>query len=77
MTTPAEAVTDPVGTVVCLVAAADPALGHDLVRRVVEQVGGGRSKRRRLAGNPSVLTTGRSPASKVAGDLMLALRAAC
>ncbi len=80
MTTPAEAVTDPVGTVVSLVAAADPALGHDLVRRIVEQVGGGRSKRRRLAaelaGNPSVLITGRSPASKVAGDLMLALRAA-
>ena len=80
MTTPAEALADPVGTVVSLVSAADPALGHDLVRRVVEQVGGGRAKRRRLAaelaGNPSVLTTGRSPASKVAGDLMLALRAA-
>jgi len=79
VTTTAEAVTDPVGTVVSLVTAADPALGHDLVRRVVEQVGGGRSKRRRLAaelaGNPSVLTTGRSPASKVAGELMLALRA--
>ena len=41
MTMPAEAVSDPVGTVVSLVAAADPALGHDLVRRVVEQVGGG------------------------------------
>src|SRR6266568_916048 len=80
VTAPAEAVADPVGTVVCLVTAADPALGHDLVRRVVEQVGGGRSKRRRLAaelaGDPSVLTTGQSPASKVAGDLMLALRAA-
>ncbi len=80
MTTPAEAIADPVGTVVCLVTAADPALGHDLVRRIVEQVGGGRSKRRRLAaelaGNPSVLATGRSPASKVVGDLMLALRAA-
>ena len=49
MTAPAEALTDPVGTVVCLVTAADPALGHDLVRRIVEQVGGGRSKRRRLA----------------------------
>jgi hypothetical protein len=78
--TEAEAIADPVGTVVSLVAAADPALGRDLVRRIVGQVGGGRSKRRRLAaelaGNPSVLTTGRSPASKVAGDLMLALRAA-
>ena len=80
MTTPAEALTDPVGTVVSLVTAADPALGHDLVRRIVGQVGGGRSKRRRLAaelaGNPSALTTGRSPASKVVGELMLALRAA-
>ena len=78
MTTPAEALADPVGTVVSLVTAADPALEHDLVRRIVEQVGGGRSKRRRLAvelaGDPSVLTTGQSPASKVAGDLMLALR---
>ena len=73
VTAPAEALADPVGTVVSLVTAADPALGHDFVRRIVEQVGGGRSKRRRLAaelaGNPSVLTTGRSPASKVAGDL--------
>jgi hypothetical protein len=80
VTAPAQPLADPVGTVVSVVTAADPALGHDLVRRVVEQVGGGRSKRRRLAvelaGNPSVLTTGRSPASKVAGDLMLALRAA-
>jgi hypothetical protein len=80
VTAPAEALTDPVGTVICLVTAADPALGHDLVRRIVGQVGGGRSKRRRLAvelaGNPAVLTTGRSPASKVAGELMLALRAA-
>jgi hypothetical protein len=80
VTAPAGALTHPVGTVICLATAADPALGHDLVRRIVGQVGGGRSKRRRLAvelaGNPSVLTTGRSPASKVAGELMLALRAA-
>ena len=78
MTAPAEALADPVGTVVCLVTTADPALERDLVRRIVEQAGG-RSKRRRLAvelaGNPSVLTTGRSPASKAAGDLLLALRA--
>jgi hypothetical protein len=77
--TPAEAIADPVGTVVSLVAAADPALGYHLIRRIIEHVGG-RFKRRRLAaemaGNPSVLTTGRSPASKVAGDLMLALRQA-
>ena len=51
-----------------------------MVRRVVEQVGGGRAKRRRLsvaiAGDPSVLRTGRSPAPRVVGDLLLALRAA-
>ena len=80
VTAPAEALADPAGTVVSLVTAADPALGRNLVRRIIEQVGGGRSKRRRLAaglrGDPSVLTTGQSPASKVVGDLMLALRAA-
>jgi hypothetical protein len=58
VTAPAEALADPVGTVVSLVAAADPALERDLVRRIVEQAGGGRSKRRRLAvelaGNPVV-----------------------
>ena len=50
------------------------------MRRIVEQVGGGRAKRRRLAlalaGNPSVLTAGRSPAARVVGDLLIALRAA-
>jgi hypothetical protein len=80
VTGPAEVLSDPVAAVVSLVTAADPALAHDLVRRIVGQVGGGRSKRRRLAaelaGSPSVLTTGQSPASKVAGDLMIALRAA-
>jgi hypothetical protein len=80
VTVPAGAVTDPVGTVVALVTAADPALDSDLARRVAEQVCGGRAKRRRLAaeleGNPSLLVTGKSPASKAAGDLMIALRAA-
>ena len=45
-----------------------------------EHVGGGRAKRRRLAtavtSNPNVLGTGRSPAPRVVGDLLLALRAA-
>jgi hypothetical protein len=74
------AAADPVGTVVALVAAVDPAIGAGTLRRVVEQAGGGRAKRRRLAAelaaDPSVLSTGRSPASKAAGDLLLALRAA-
>lgn len=80
MTAQAGVVADPVGAVVALVTAAGPALDGDLVRRVAEQVGGGRAKRRRLAaeleGNPSLLVTGKSPASKAAGDLMIALRAA-
>jgi hypothetical protein len=75
-----DAVTDPVGTIVTLVAAVGPAIEAGTLRRVVEQASGGRAKRRRLAaelaGDPSVLSTGRSPASKAAGDLLLALRAA-
>jgi hypothetical protein len=62
------------------VAAADPALDTDESRRIVERVGGERAKQRRLAttlaSSPRVLTTGRSPAPKVVGDLLLALRAA-
>jgi hypothetical protein len=80
MTISADPIRDPVGTVVDLVAAADPALDTDEIRRIVERVGGGRAKRRRLATalacGPTVLTTGRSPAPKVVGDLLLALRAA-
>ena len=80
MTPDEQAVSDPVGTIVALVAAIDPAIGTATLQRVVEQAGGGRAKRRRLAAelaaDPSVLSTGRSPASKAAGDLLLALRAA-
>lgn len=80
MTSPGEALVDPIGTVVTMVMAADPALDPDAVRRIVEQVGGGRAKRRRLAttlaADASVLTMGRSPAPKMVGDLLLALRAA-
>jgi hypothetical protein len=74
------AMVDPIGTVVAVVTAVDPTLGRDEVRRVVEQVSGGRAKRRRLAtaltGDASVLSSGRSPAPRVVGDLLLALRAA-
>lgn len=80
MTGSADPICDPVGTVVDLVAAADPALDTEEIRRIVERIGGGRAKRRRLATalacSPAVLTTGRSPAPKVVGDLLLALRAA-
>jgi len=77
---PTEALLDPIGTVVALVRAADASLSPETARLIVERVGAGRAKRRRLAtdlsDNPSVLSTGRSPASKVVGDLLLALRAA-
>ena len=71
---------DPLGVVIAAVTAIDPDADREMVRRVVEDVGGGRAKRRRLAtavtANPTVLGTGRSPAPRVVGDLLLALRAA-
>ena len=75
-----EVLLDPVAAVGAAVSRVDPVIDPATVRRLVEQVGGGRAKRRRLAiavtEDPSVLTTGRSPAPKVVGDLLLALRAA-
>lgn len=80
MTLPANVLADPVGTLVALVTGADPSLGEDAVRQVAERTAGGRAKSRRLAAalasDPSVLTTGRSPAPRAVGDLLLALRAA-
>lgn len=80
MTASADPISDPVATVIDLVAAADPALDKAEIRRIVQRVGGGRAKRRRLAtalvSDPAVLTTGCSPAPKVVGELLLALRAA-
>jgi hypothetical protein len=78
MTPLPDPIRDPAGTVVDLVMTADPDLDRDTVLRIVEQTGGGRAKGRRLAAalveNPSVLTSGRSPAPKNVGDLLLALR---
>ncbi|MEE1767288.1 site-specific integrase [Streptomyces sp. JV185] len=80
MTSPPDPVRDPAGTIVDLVMTADAGLDRDTVLRIVEQTGGGRAKRRRLAAalveNPSVLTSGRSPAPKSVGGLLLALREA-
>ena len=71
---------DPLAAVTAAVTAVDPDADREVVRRVVEHVGGGRAKRRRLAtavtSHPTVLHTGRSPAPRVVGDLLLALRAA-
>ena len=81
MTAPAgDALTDPVAAVVAVVTAVDQAVDQDTVRAAVERAGGGRARRRRLAAaltaDPSLLTSGRSPAPTVVGDLLLALRAA-
>ena len=80
MRSPVAAIDDPVGTVVAAVLAVDPALDRGVVAHIVTQVGGGRAKRRRLAttlaADTSVLSSGRSPAPKVVGELLMALRAA-
>lgn len=77
---PSDPLLDPLGAVIAAVVAADPGADRKTVRQVVERVAGGRAKRRRLAtavtGDPAVLRTGRSPAPRVAGDLLLALRTA-
>lgn len=76
----AEALADPVGVVVGLVADLEPAMEQAVVRDIVERVAGGRAKRRRLAQflleSPAVLGDGRSPAPRVVGNLLIALRAA-
>jgi hypothetical protein len=71
---------DPVGVTVALVAGAEPSLSRAAVEDLVISVAGGRAKRRKLAGalagRPAVLTDGRSPAPRVVGDLLIALRTA-
>jgi 3-hydroxyisobutyrate dehydrogenase-like beta-hydroxyacid dehydrogenase len=55
-------------------------LDRAAITDVVSRVAGGRAKRRRLAqallGRPVVLADGRSPAPRVVGDLLIALRKA-
>lgn len=71
---------DPLAAIAAVIEVADPSLDRTTVHRVLEEVGGRRAKRRRLAlalaADASALTTGRSPAPRVVGDLLLALRAA-
>ena len=81
MTPPArDPLTDPLGVVVDLVAGIEPALDRASIQDVVAAVAGGRAKRRRLAqgllARPAVLTDGRSPAPRVVGNLLSALRSA-
>jgi hypothetical protein len=69
---------DPVGTAVALITGTDPGLGREAAEQAVTGVARGRAMRRRLAGalaaRPGILADGRSPAPRVTGDLLLALR---
>lgn len=71
---------DPLGVVVDLVTALEPALERTVVEDAVTAVAGGRAKRRRLAealsGRPELLVEGRSPAPRGVGDLLIELRRA-
>jgi len=73
-----DVVADPVSVAVALVSTVEPVLGRDMIEAAVTSVAAGRAKRRRLAqalaGRPGILTDGRSPAPRVAGDLLIALR---
>jgi len=75
-----DALEDPVGVIVGVVAGREPALGRSVIARAAEDVAGGRAKRRRLAqallDNPGVLADGRSPAPRAVADLLISLRKA-
>jgi hypothetical protein len=76
----AEVLADPVGVVAGLLCDAEPGLDRQVAGDLVRRVAAGRAKRRRLAqallDKPSLLTDGRSPAPRVAGVLLIALRQA-
>lgn len=71
---------DPLGVVVDLIAEVEPGLDQAKIGDVVAVVAGGRAKRRRLAqallAKPTLLMDGRSPAPRMVGDLLIALRRA-
>ena len=73
-----EVLADPVGVLVDLVTRRQPGLAPGVVTDVVLGVAGGRVKQRRLAQTLSdrtdLLIDGRSPAPRVVGDLLIALR---
>jgi hypothetical protein len=76
----ADVLADPAGVVAGLLCAAEPGLDRQMAGDLVRRVAAGRAKRRRLAqallDKPSLLADGRSPAPRVAGDLLIALRQA-
>jgi len=69
---------DPVEVVVELIGAVEPALARATALEVVTSVAAGRVTRRRLAealtSRPSLLLDGRSPAPRIVGQLLIALR---
>lgn len=73
-----EVLADPGAVVVAAVCEVDPKAERDSVEEVVAAIAAGRCARRRLAQalleRPSLLTDGRSPAPRVVGDLLVALR---
>ncbi|WP_280258038.1 hypothetical protein [Nocardia wallacei] len=75
-----EVIADPVGVVVEWVTRRDSSLDASLVAGIVEEVAGGRAKRRRLAqavlDRPQVLGDGRSPAPRVVADMLVELKKA-
>jgi hypothetical protein len=77
---PDRVLSDPIGLVMELIGAVEPALAPEQVRGVVTDVASGRAKARRLASalaqRPGVLLDGRSPAPRAVGELLLALRRA-
>ena len=70
---PSEVISDPVGVIVELVSALEPALCSDVVEELVKTLAKSRATRRRLAqaisDRPGLLCDGRSPAPRVAGEL--------
>ncbi|MGH3635092.1 MAG: hypothetical protein ACRDTS_13600, partial [Mycobacterium sp.] len=75
-----EVLADPLGVIVGLIEARQPALDRAVIEEVVAGLAGGRAKRRRLAQalfeRPTLLIDGRSPAPRSVGDLLIALRRA-
>jgi uncharacterized protein YidB (DUF937 family) len=71
---------DPVGAAVALITRIERGLDPALAEQAVMRIADGRAKRRKLAQalaqRPAVLADGKSPAPRVVGDLLIALRKA-
>lgn len=75
-----DALADPISVTVALISEVEAGLDRAVLESVVTSVAGGRAKRRKLAhalvDRPGVLADGCSPAPRVVGDLLIALRKA-